>query len=276
MSRLFMERQRLYAVSPAHGRASAEDPALCLLDEAGRTRALVLGLAHPADWVAMARVWEGVQNDLGWPAPAIAVDGREGLQLWFSLAEPVSAMQAQGLLQALVTRYLPDVQARRLSLWPRSTPLVEGESSSPVSHASPVPAEHAGGQWSAFVSPGLAPVFADTPWLDVPPGAEGQADLLAGLRSVDGALLEHPIAGLNASSASASLRIARDSASAPGPAGVAVVAPMATESAAHPAAVSDTEPRDFLLRVMRDEQVDLALRVEAAKALLPYMAPHRT
>ena len=63
MSRLFMERQRLYAVSPAHGRASAEDPALCLLDEAGRlylVTDLGAGLVHTADMALAAEAVEQV------------------------------------------------------------------------------------------------------------------------------------------------------------------------------------------------------------------------
>ena len=35
------------------------------------------------------------------------------------------------------------------------------------------------GRWSAFVAPDLAAVFGDEPVLDIPPGDEAQAELLA-------------------------------------------------------------------------------------------------
>ena len=47
-----------------------------------------------------------------------------------------------------------------------------------------MPAEVREGQWSAFVAPDLAPVFVEATWLDIPPGAEGQADLLKSLKSI--------------------------------------------------------------------------------------------
>ena len=37
--------------------------------------------------------------------------------------------------------------------------------------------------WSAFVAPDLAHIFNDTPWLDLPPNLEGQAELLARLKA---------------------------------------------------------------------------------------------
>ena len=94
-----------------------------------------------------------------------------------------------------------------------------------------------------------SPVFADTPWLDIPPSVEGQADLLARLVSIKPAALEAAMQGLQPlappSRAAAAIR---------GPAlegGAAVV-----------------DPRRFLQQVLNDETMALALRIEAAKALL--------
>jgi hypothetical protein len=96
--------------------------------------------------------------------------------------------------------------------------------------------------WSAFVARDLAPVFADTPWLDVPPSAEGQADLLAKLQRIKPDALD-----------AAMLRLQ----------------PVAAEPAGEPvSAAADVDPRRFLQRVLNDETVALALRIEAAKALL--------
>lgn len=219
MSRLQTERQRLFQPPASEG----------LIDAQGRVRALVLEIRAPADWALLGRLWQGVQQDLGWPAPAIAVSGGSGLQLWFSLAEPVAAAAAQAGLRALAARYLPGLPARRLDLWPDA----DGRAHAPV-----VPAEQADGNWSAFVAPDLAPVFADTPWLDIPPGDENQAAVLRGLASL-------PAAAWAAWSDHQAVSDA--AAAAPG----------------------DDDPRRFLLRVMQDESAPLALRIEAAKALLP-------
>ena len=54
---------------------------------------MVLELTGPADWDVLSAVWRGVQADLELPAPAIAVSGTDGLQLWFSLEAPVPAAQ---------------------------------------------------------------------------------------------------------------------------------------------------------------------------------------
>ena len=72
-------------------------------------RAAVLELARPADWSALGAVWRGVQGDLGLPAPAIAVTGSDGFQLWFALAEDSLAAEALQLLQALCRAYLGDL-----------------------------------------------------------------------------------------------------------------------------------------------------------------------
>ncbi|MFN3304850.1 MAG: hypothetical protein ACK44A_14175, partial [Roseateles sp.] len=109
--------------------------------------------------------------------------------------------------------------------------------------AGPVPAPQPDGErWSAFIAPDLAPVFADTPWLDLPPGADGQADLLARLQSITPAALD---------AAMAQLAPAR----APAPA------------ASHDPA-ADLDPRRFLQSVVNDATAPLALRIQAAQALL--------
>lgn len=247
MSRLLSELRRLYGLDA--GPASATTPTL--VDAEGRTRTLVIELARPADWGALARLWEGLQADLDWPAPSIAINGRDGLQLWVSLADPVTAAQAGALLSALVARYLADVPAQRVTQWPG-----RAESGVAWRHVDPVPREHPGGQWSAFVSPGLAPVFADTPWLDIPPGEDGQADLLSGLKSVGGQQLREAVASL--------VGECREDAVAQ------AVPPAASLDGARAPSGPQSEPHRFLLQVMNDERVDMALRIEAAKALLPY------
>jgi hypothetical protein len=234
MNRLQSELQRLYLVSPTDGSGDGG-----LVGAAGEVRAMVMELARRADWEPLSTVWRGVQAELRLPAPAIAVSGSDGLQLWFSLQQPVAAHRAAAFLAQLRSRYLAGVAPARLRLLPSPT--------EPIAHAALVPAEQdASGNWSAFVAPDLAPVFADTPWLDIPPGIEGQADLLARLESIKPEAFEAALQALPTGAAKAA------EAAPPSP------------QPADPAA----DAKRFLQQVMNDGTVALALRIEAAKALL--------
>jgi len=230
VNRLQSEFQRLYL--PAGG-----DP--------DGVRAMVIELTGPADWGALGPMWRGVQVDLQLPAPAIAVSGSDGLQLWFSLQMPVTAARAADFLARLRAHYLPGIAPARIRLRPSATDGSPGVPRVPAQSAST-------GNWSAFVAPDLAPIFADTPWLDVEPGVEGQADLLARLASIKPAAFEAAMHGLQPVSAGPS------PADAP---------PMA------PGAGPDVDPRRFLQQVLNDETVALALRIDAAKALLQAAHP---
>src|SRR5450830_1551079 len=212
MNRLQSELCRLYlppGAEPPQGDATE----LALSGHDGEQRAAVLELARPADWPALSAVWQGVQADLGLPAPAIAINGLDGYQLWFSWTQPLPLEQAQAFLQALCERYLPGVPARRLRLLPQ-----------PGQGVAQVPALRPDtGLWSAFVAPDLAAVFGDEPAIDLPPGPDAP---------------ETPAAPYPASN--------------------------------HAAAGPDPglSPQAFLRAVMDDPSVPLALRIEAAKALL--------
>ncbi len=204
-----------------------------------QVQAMVLAVGRPADWAATSAVWQGVQADLNLPAPAIAVSGTDGYQLWFSLAEPVPTDQALAFLDGLRARYLGDIAPPRLAL----IPAVAQDMARP-------PVQVQADQWSAFVAPDLAPVFADTPWLDIPPNLDGQADLLARLVSIRPDEFERALRQLSAA-----------------PLGVAV--PVPAVDAPTPAGTW-ADPKRFLLDVMNDPSVAPGLRIEAAKALLPY------
>lgn len=138
--------------------------------------------------------------------------GLDGYQLWFSLAEPLPVPQARALLESLRMRYLSDIAPKRVGLMPSVDALPPRQ----ALHTRLVPALQAPtGYWSAFVAPDLAPVFADAPWLDIPPNPEGQSGLLSRLQSI--------------------------------------------------------KPADFQIALERLEPaIALGLRIEAAKALLPY------
>src|SRR5450830_550703 len=180
MSTLQAELARLYR---SHERSIQNPPGAesGLMAPDGAVRALVLELARPADWALLSTVWRGVQTDLELPAPAIAVSGIDGYQLWFSLAEPVSALQAGAFLEALRVRYLSLVAPGRLLM----LPAVDAASPGQIQHALLVPAlQPATGHWSAFVAPDLAAIFSEEPWLDLPPNPEAQAKVLSRLECI--------------------------------------------------------------------------------------------
>jgi hypothetical protein len=274
VDRLASEWRRLYA-------ASADDAA-ALVDTQGHVRCMVLSLGRPADWPLLKGVWQTVQTELSLPAPGIAVSGTDSYQLWFSLAEPVPAAQACAFLTVLCERLLGDVPAWRLLLWPALQAGVDAgvgidatastaKATPTVRHAAPIPAPTAqSDQWSAFVAPDLAPVFADTPWLDIPPNAEGQAELLARLHPITPtqwreAVAHWPITAPTLDTAAAPPQASEPETVATGP--LPLPAPDAALNA------PGLDPRAFLQRVMHDPSVPLALRIEAAKALLAHEAP---
>ena len=245
MNRLQQELQRLYGLQADAGLGLDLD-ARGLVDAQGRVLAMVLELARPADWAALSAVWGGAQADLALPAPAIAVNGRDGCQLWFSLLEPVLEPKAAAFLDALRRRYLGDIVPARVAM----LPALDAASAWPLLHVWPVPALQAdSGLWSAFIASDLAPMFADEPWLDMPPNPDGQAQLLAPLRSIAPAEFDLALQQLRPTT---------------GPDAPGLVSNAAAQAAA------SLDPKRFLLDVMNNDSLDLALRIEAAKALLPY------
>lgn len=211
--------------------------------------------AADSEWVS--RVWAGVQAEAGWPAPALAVDGAEGWLVCFALppAQPAAEARAvlraliQGLLrQAGVTVSASDVAAWRFTCWPDELPA--DVSTGATTDSVPVPRQTGPDRWSAFVAPDLVPVFAESPWLDCEPGQEGQAALLGKLQPI---------------SAADWARMAPPPASQAGPA----VADESGLGRQGTQAVAG-DPRSFLLTVMNDASVDMALRIEAARVLLAH------
>jgi hypothetical protein len=246
MSLLNTELARLF-----HLPASTATPVGQASGAAGPVRALVLEVTGPADWAELSPVWRGVQTDLDLPAPAIAVSGTDGIQLWFSLAEPVSLDHAAAFLAGLQGRYLGALPAKRVRSYPHTTS-GDGAPALPP----PVPALQAGTEnWSAFVTQDLAAVFGEEPWLDLPPNRDQQAQLLGKLQSIKPATFLAALATLQAP------------ALAPAPAD-------ANPAAAHVATVAEDtrhlSPREFLMHVMHDPRVAMADRIAAARALLPF------
>jgi len=244
-SRLFAEIQRLYQLPD--DTAMPSEPALRLVGADGRVRAMVFSLSRPAEWPVLAAVWRGVQADLELPAPAIAINGVDAYELWFSLAEPVPLSDAVVFLQGLRLCYMADVKPHRVQL----RPLMDGDASAQIAPRIPA-AQGDTGNWSAFVAPDLAAVFGDEPLLDLPPGEDAQAELLSRMKCIP------------PSSFAAAIGLLRAKAQTPVP------------SASAPTAIAQDmamterygDPRQFLQDVMNDPSVPITSRIEAAKALL--------
>ena len=265
MNRLQSEFRRLFL--PPAAAPECED----LTDAHGETRALVLDVASIAGWQAVDTLWREVQTGLGLPAPAVAINGRDGFQLWFSLEAPVEVPRANAFLQGLQRRFLAGLAPEQVRPMPVST------GAGTVVHAPPVPGEPARpGQWSAFVKPELLALFVETPWLDIDPGIEGQADLLRGLRSIDPDGFEAALRQLGARVAQSSCPAAPERAPHESGQGLA----SGPDSCGQPASIppetrggqgsTPEDPESFLLGVMRDASVPLALRIEAARVLLAH------
>ena len=270
MNRLQSELRRLYLVtSQAVGKIDAQSVAL--IDPPATVRGLVMELTRPPCWEVLARVWYGVQTELELPAPAIAISGIDGLQLWFSVDEPIPVAQAQAFLEGLRVQFLPDIKRDRLRLLPAANSSASRAQDRAQPHAPPVPAlqEHSG-NWSAFVAPDLAPVFADTPWLDVPPNEDGQAALLRGLEPMKLAVFEAALANFGFS--------AQPASPSPTPHSTALSAALVADPFACERPVTSPradDPKRFLLQVMNDVAVPLAQRIEAARVLLQHSDERR-
>lgn len=246
MTRLNTEFARLYGAPDS----LATDAKTGTHAPADAVKAMVLELARPADWSVLSTVWRAVQSELELPAPAIAISGRDGLQLWFSVVQPVRSSEAADFLAALRQQYLAAIPDSRVGLYPSHTSLAAGN----AEPARAVPAVDAHtGHWSAFVSSDLASVFGDEPWLDIPPNRDQQADILSRLSPITLPQWQEALVRLHA---------ARHK-----------VEPLAATVAATLGSVSDMQaqsPKAFLMWVMNDPSVALRDRIEAAKALLPY------
>jgi hypothetical protein len=248
MSRLHDQHRRLYG--------TADDT-----DDPGLVRTLVIGLAKPADWAVLSTVWRGVQADLDLPAPGIVVNGVDGIELWFSLAEPQALPQLAAFAAALVRRYLPDVKPERVRCWPAAPSSVAVTTPPPLAPRPTGPE-----RWAAFVAPDLAAVFADDPALDMPPGDDAQADLLSRLVSI-------PAAAFRAALVDLSGELATDEAPAADLQGRAAP-PVQGQAGPAPSGVALSlsgpfeDPGTFLRAVMNEPTVPLGQRIDAARALL--------
>lgn len=254
MDKLIAELQRLYGLAPQAGPGLAACLAggpgldLDLVGPDGGARALLVDFARAADWEDVARLCRGLQEDFELPAPALSVSAGAGFRVWLSLAEAVPAPRAAAFLDALRRRYLPELPAARVRLLPGG---------GPADRVGLAPAlDAASGKWSAFIDPGLGSMFIDEPGLDMAPGPDKQADLLAGLASIRADDFERALAALLAGEA-------------------ATPAPGVTAGGRLGLGGGFADPKSFLLAVMNDPSAGAGDRIRAARALLPYFETKR-
>ncbi|WP_229455104.1 hypothetical protein [Massilia sp. KIM] len=159
--------------------------ALSLAGPDGLMRAAMIPFARvDADgshWTRLCDAANGLQQELGLPAPAVSISGDGAYGLWLSLAEPAPVEQMQAFVDALHARYFPDMAAPG----PVSAPL----ELPPCLH-------QASGKWAAFIHPGMGASFADEAGLDLPPPAAGQAAFLDELDSIAPAAFAQALASL--------------------------------------------------------------------------------
>ncbi|HEY8907435.1 MAG TPA: hypothetical protein VIM63_15515 [Rhodoferax sp.] len=257
MNKLQAEQHRLFSPPKPQSECQNLTGTDCgLIDADGRVRAMVVEVSQLEGWSAVAALWQGVQDELGLPSPTIAVSGIDGYQVWFSLQEPVTVTQAIDFLESLRLRYLGDVAPRHIVMMPMADTSVSGQ----ARHARLVPAlQVETGHWSAFIAPGLVSMFAEEPWLDLPPSPEAQAKLLSNVESIQPTLLLQAQERLRPIRAAVAHDLRSASFEATG-----------DKTALLNATYEGSDPRRFLLAVMNDPATELSLRIEAAKALLPY------
>lgn len=255
MNRLNAELQRLYGI---HGLATP-------VGTDSRVSVVVLGFARAADWALVAKFLRDVQDDLKLPPPAVSVAGGGGYHLWFSLDEPVEAERAGEFLRLMCCKFLSEVPADRLRLWP-------GEEENSLAEARQLvfpPVRDAGsGKWSAFIEPDLGSMFVEEPGLEMAPNEERQADLLSGLKRIRPDVFQNLLARLRQQPTAGN--VFPSETPIPGT-GAEVKRPISGLSLGGGFA----DPKSFLLAVMNDPAANAELRVEAAKALLPYFDGER-
>ena len=109
----------------------------------------------------------------------------------------------------------------------------------------------------------LAAIFSDEPWLDLPPSPEAQANVLARLECIK------PVDFQEVLNRMKPVDLGRRTQAQSDLRGLIEVQELSETNNA-PSKGKGMDPKGFLLGIMNDPAVELHLRIEAAKALLPY------
>jgi len=106
MNKLESELQRLYffpSQAWLGAKSESDNPHINLITATGLVRCLVISVKDGGAWQQVAALYQGIQDELELPAPAISVSVEDGYQIWFSLAEPVALQLAQDFMEGICT-----------------------------------------------------------------------------------------------------------------------------------------------------------------------------
>lgn len=238
--------------------ATESNVGLTLVSPNGMVRAMVISVERGSYWEQLASLYQGVQEDFDLPAPAISVSVEDGYQIWFSLVEPVSLQHAQEFLNALRLKYLADIPISRLKFRPGIDGGAQVHSLSvlPLMQTAKEPTE----RWSAFIDPSMGSMFIDEQWLEMAPNLAKQAAMLAEVESIRAEDFRRVLSIMQATPIVADPPLENSTGSG------------ADQLLSSPGVGSHfTDPKSFLMAVMNDPQTSVRDRIEAAKALLPYV-----
>lgn len=295
MNKLFLELQRLYFLHNQRWRsqklsgsgeplcstnmlltaailtkslAGETNIALDLLSFDGTVRAMIIDFNKASDWEQVEKLYQACQNNLNLPAPAVSVSGDSAYRLWISLAEPVPIERAQTFLHALRLKFLADIPAANLNLFP--DPDSSTEAAQCEIELMPALHRHTG-KWSAFIDPSMVAMFVDGPWLEMAPNMDKQADILGRLTSICAEDFERALVIIQGplepdSSNKVSFTDARGQDSAHTDRVTNLVCSAFSQGNSY------SNPKNFLLAVMNDSSATANQRIKAAKALLPYFS----
>jgi hypothetical protein len=195
MQKLMSELTRLYlpagAVSPQALARHVRGETTLAIDLAagdGMVRAMVIRFPRMANgepaqhWARLCATANGLQAELGLPAPAVSISGADGYGLWLSFEASIPTAKAQDFLELLHQAYFPDIELR------------PDAASAPVEL--PPCLNRSTGKWAAFIHPGMGAAFADESGLEMAPPLAGQAAFLEGLASIGREQFEHACAML--------------------------------------------------------------------------------
>ena len=226
------------------------DTAFDLVSPSGHTRTLVIAVARSADWPHVAALYQALQDDPGTARPGPRRHRQAGFPTMVLPGRSGTAGPGRGLPECPAPA-LPERTRRQPVPAPSRAPTAARWTGSPAFQA-------ATGLWSAYIDPTMGSMFAEDGGLPMAPNPHGQADLLAGLSSIKPDDFQRARERLG---------------TAPGTAAdTRQATPPAPQGKLNLAGGTFADPRDFLLAVMNDPGASPELRVEAAKALLPYFA----
>lgn len=256
MNKLESELQRLYCLPGQEWPSSksvTDKPLIDLITATGLVRCLVISVENGSAWAQVATLFQGVQDELNLPAPAISVSVEDGYQIWFSLAEPVALQLARDFMKGICHKYLAETKTAKMKHRPGMA--------DDLSFVPQIPARQASSdRWSAYIDPTMGSMFVEETWLEMPPNLDKQAGMLAGLKSITTEDFDLALS---------TLQTMHETETSP-PAENTELRQLQQRSKTTLGLGNNfSNPKSFLLAVMNDPAASAEQRIQAAIALLP-------